>query len=431
MNILFITLLDMRSIHEHNIYSDLMREFVREGHSVYIVSPLERRSGAAADLIKEENAYILKLRTGNIQKAGIIEKGISTVLLGHRLTRGIRRHFRDIRFGLVLYSTPPITVLRAVAYVKRRDGAATYLMLKDIFPQNAVDLGMLSDKGVRGLLCRYFRRKEKRLYRQSDFIGCMSEANARYLQQHNKDIPPSRIEICPNCMEPSGSRGGIGAAEKDAVRKKYGIPQDAVVFVYGGNLGKPQGIDFIISCLKAAESVEGIFILIAGSGTEYGKLDAAIKNSQLAKSRLTAHVPQEEYGLLLQLCHVGLLFLDFRFTIPNFPSRLLSYMDARLPVLAVVDESTDVGEVIHKGGFGWECRSNDAAKVAGMLERIRDCTDLEAMGNAGRAYLEEHYSAGVAFKAIMSHFTQYDVRQKRDDAERKKEPMSYVQSRKQ
>ena len=64
-------------------------------------------------------------------------------------------------------------------------------------------------------------------------------------------------------------------------------------------------------------------------------------------------------------------------------------------------------------------------------ERIRDCTDLEAMGNAARAYLEEHYSAGVAIKAIMSHFTQYDVRQKRDDAERKKEPMSYVQSRKQ
>lgn len=405
MNILFMTLLDFDSISVRNIYTDILRKFHSEGHAIYVVSPKERRKCKGTRYLRpEDSVWILKPRIGNIQKTNTIKKGISTLTLEGKFIAAIRKYFAQIRFDLVIYPTPPITLLKAVAYVKRRDGAATYLMLKDIFPQNAVDMGMLSRSGAKGILYRHFRRKEKKLYEASDFIGCMSKANMRYLQRHNKEIPPSKVEICPNCIEPSKEKSDISPAEKDALRRKYGIPQDAVVFVYGGNLGKPQGVDFIIQCLKASEPIEGIFILIAGAGTEYGKLDAAIRGSHLTKAKLMPCVPQKEYDSLLHICHVSLLFLDFRFTIPNFPSRLLSYMDARLPVLAVVDESTDVGKTVRKGGFGWECKSNNASNVARMLERIRDCTGLEAMGTAGRAYLEEHYGAEVAFRAIMSHF---------------------------
>lgn len=79
-------------------------------------------------------------------------------------------------------------------------------------------------------------------------------------------------------------------------------------------------------------------------------------------------------------------------------------MDAGLPVLAIVDGSTDVGETVRLGGFGWECRSDNISGVVEKVEYIRDCVELEEMGKTGRRYLEEHYNSKIAFDTIMSHF---------------------------
>lgn len=405
MNVLFMTLLDFNSIDERNIYTDLLRKIHEKGQNVYIVSPMEKRKGIRTKYFHEgENIFILKPRIGNIQKTNVIEKGISTITLEQIFITSIKKYFSCVKFDIIIYATPPITLQRVVAYIKKRDGAAAYLLLKDIFPQNAVDMGMLSTSGIRSILYRYFRKKEKRLYRNSDFIGCMSKANMEYILNHNKDIIPEKVEICPNCIEPTYRKQPLSEEEKTVIKNKFGIPQNAMVFVYGGNLGKPQGIDFIIECLKASAQIENIFILIVGTGTEYGKLESAIKINRFVNVKLFKAIPKKEYDLLLHVCHVGLLFLDFRFTIPNFPSRLLSYMDAQLPVLAIVDENTDVGETVRKGGFGWECRSNNASEVAGTLKHIRDSLDLEEKGRAGKAYLEEYYNVQVVYDIIMSHF---------------------------
>ena len=162
MNILFLTLLDFQSFEEHNIYCDLLREFRKAGHAIYCVSPAERRTGMETHLT--EDGHLLKLRIGNTQKTNIIEKGISTVLIEPQFVAAIKQHFANVKFDLVLYSTPPITLANVVQYVKNRDGARSYLLLKDIFPQNAVDMGMMTKSGVKGLLYRFFRRKEKKLY---------------------------------------------------------------------------------------------------------------------------------------------------------------------------------------------------------------------------------------------------------------------------
>ena len=171
--------------------------------------------------------------------ANLIEKGISTITLEDRFVAGIKKYFSGSSFDLVLYSTPPITFCRAVEFVKRRDNAKTYLLLKDIFPQNAVDIGMMSKSGVKGLIYRYFRKKEKKLYAISDYIGCMSQANVDYVLKHNPEINPDIVEVCPNSIEVVDMR--VDSATRSEMRRKYGIPLDKKVFVYGGNLGKPQG----------------------------------------------------------------------------------------------------------------------------------------------------------------------------------------------
>ena len=199
-------MVDVRDAAESGIYTDLARALAGRGHNVYLVSPAERRHGLPSRLYEPlyceggGRVQLCKLRTGNLQKTGLIEKGIATLCLPHRLTRGILRLLCDVRFDLILYSTPPVTLLRPIRVIRRRDRAATYLMLKDIFPQNALDLGMLRTRGLRGLIWRYFRRRERQLYAISDRIGCMSAANVDYLLSHEPWLDASRVGICPNAL---------------------------------------------------------------------------------------------------------------------------------------------------------------------------------------------------------------------------------------
>ena len=188
MNILFLTMsASVKDIRSSGIYTDLMRKFRDEGHQVYIIHPNERRLGLPTTLTETNRVHCLSVRTLNVQKTNVIEKGIGQLLLESLFKFALKKYFQGIKFDLILYSTPPITFNRVIKYAKKLSGkkTVTYLLLKDIFPQNAVDLGMINKTGVKGLLYRMFRKKEKELYRISDFIGCMSPANAAYVLKYN------------------------------------------------------------------------------------------------------------------------------------------------------------------------------------------------------------------------------------------------------
>ena len=397
MNVLFLTLLDFDSLDERNIYTDLLREFAKHGHNLFVISPVERRKNQETKVIKTDKATILKLKIGNTQKTNIIEKGISTISIEPKFIAGIKKYFSDVKFDLVIYSTPPITFCNAIEFVKKRDGAKTYLLLKDIFPQNAVDLGMMSKSGIKGLIYKVFRNKENKLYKISDYIGCMSQANVDYVLKHNPDINPEKVEICPNSVEVVDM--SVDEKTRDEIRRKYDIPLDKEVFVYGGNLGKPQGIDFMIECLKSQEKNEEVYFLIVGDGTEYGKIESYIENDKPTNVRFMKRLPKEDYDKMVAACDVGMIFLDHRFTIPNFPSRLLSYMQAKIPVLAVTDPNTDIGKVIVDGGFGWWCESNDVDGFVALISKIK--TDKDIQGANGWNYLVSHYSSKQSYEIIV------------------------------
>ena len=269
MNILYFTLDDFDSlINYRSINTDLLREFQKHGHKVYVISPSERKNGFPNRVINENDAVILKPRIGNIQKTNVIEIGISTLTIGFFLIKAIKRELYDVKFEYILYCTPPITFLSAIQYVKKRDGAKTYLLLKDIFPQNAIDIGMMSKNGLRGLLYKYFRKQEKMLYAISDYIGCMSPANVEYVINHNPDVKErddkSRkqkgfgiVEVCPNAIDVVDK--SVNEITRIKIRSKYGIPLDKTVFVYGGNLGRPQGIPFLIDSLKRCQDLQEVY----------------------------------------------------------------------------------------------------------------------------------------------------------------------------
>ncbi|MBQ9838687.1 MAG: glycosyltransferase family 4 protein [Oscillospiraceae bacterium] len=405
MNILFLTLIEVKTHDQRGIYNDLIRQFAAQGHDTYIVSPAERRHEISTHLMPDvtqeplNRIHILRVKTGNITKTNMIEKGVSTVLLESQIKAAVKKYLGHVKFDLVLYSTPPITLTGPIAYVKKRDNAQTYLLLKDIFPQNAVDIGMMQKTGLKGMLYKFFRAKEKKLYALSDRIGCMSDANVKFLLRENPQIDPKRVEVCPNSIEVADM--SVTPEVRTQLREKYAIPQDKKVFVYGGNLGKPQGVPFLMKCLDAQKNNENAYFLIVGDGTEHKKLAAWFEENKPENAKLLNRLPKEDYDRLVAACDVGLIFLDHRFTIPNFPSRLLSYMQAKLPVLCCTDPNTDVGQVCVDGGFGWWCESNDPAAFDAQVQSAL-ASDLLTMGQNGFDYLNEHYTASKGCEIILA-----------------------------
>lgn len=395
MNILFLTMNTFLDIEMHNIYSDLMKVFIDYGHRPYIVTPREKKSGEKTELQNFDSYSLLKVRIGNTSNVSLIQKGISTIFLGSRYYRAVVDKLGNIAFDLIIYSTPPITLVEPIKRLKRRFRCKTYLMLKDIFPQNAVDLGMFSKDGI---IHRYFRRQEKQLYSVSDRIGCMSEANVRYLVKHNPELNPNNIEICPNGIIPNTINDK--ELHKTQIRKKYNVPDNALIFLYGGNLGKPQGIPHLIKCLKDNIGKEDRFFVICGDGSEYALLDDFIRRNNPGNIRLIRFLPKQQYDALAAGCDVGLIFLDYRFSIPNYPSRILSYMENGMPVIVCADRSTDVGTDAQENGYGLFCQSDDPKKFTECVDKMIQ-NNVSEYGRQARAYLERNFTAERCCKIIL------------------------------
>lgn len=400
MNILFLSLSRFDDIDVRGIYSDLMREFVKRGNDVYIASPTERRFGKPTHLIDSEHCHILKIKTLNIQKTNIIEKGIGTLLLESQFDRAIRKYWGNVNFDLVLYATPPITFNKVIERIKKRCGCRSYLMLKDIFPQNAVDLGMMKDGS---LLHKIFRRKEERLYQISDRIGCMSPANCEYVIKHNPSVDSAKVELCPNAVMPIDIPE-LSEYDRNELLSKLAIPTDKTLFIYGGNLGKPQGIDFLLEVVKANENNDNSYIIIVGSGTEYSKISHWFEEHKPKNAKLLSALLKQEYDNLIRACHVGLIFLDPRFTIPNFPSRLLSYLENRMPVLLAIDMNTDMGRIAEQEGFGFWSSNGDLDSFTSNMRLLSDNkSKIREMGLKGEQYLLYNYTVDKVVDIILNN----------------------------
>lgn len=397
---MFLTLDRFFNINDREISEDLMRKFRKEGHNVYVVVPRERRFGLSTKLEVQSGVNILGVKTLNIQKTNILEKGIGTLLIESQYISAIKKYLDNIKFDLILYTTPPITFTGVVDYLKRKNPQAiSYLLLKDIFPQNAVDIGLFGEKSF---FNKYFRHKEVKLYRQSDYIGCMSPANVDFLLTHNDYINKDNVEVAPNSIE-LAEQTVLTQEQREGIKRKYNLPLDKPILIYGGNLGKPQGIGFFVQCLNSNKNREDCYFLIVGSGTEYPQIkewfDTVHPNSISVYERL----PKADYDLLVQCCDVGLIFLDHRFTIPNYPSRLLSYLEYKMPVLCVTDPNTDIGRIAEDNGYGYWCESNSVEAFTSILDKMIH-SNRQLMGENGYAFLKDNYLVQNTYNAIIKHF---------------------------
>lgn len=401
MKILFLSLADFDSLNVSNIYTDVISELVSDGHFVSVISPMEKRNWREVDLIRGNNYTILKPQIGNISDTPFIEKGFSIFGFKKQIVNCIKKNISSI--DLMVAAVPPLTVDSVIKFVKKRYDAKSYLLLKDIWPDSLLDLN-IRPFFLKKMAFLILRKIEKRLYKTSDFIGCLSKANVDYLLKRNKYLDPYKVHVNPNSIR-STKIEQISQNDIDSIKDVYLLPKNKKIFVYGGTLGVGQGINHIIDCLNATKNMFCHFI-ICGNGVGYDKLKTFCSTNHIYNVTLLHKLPYEEYKKILEVADVGLLFLRYTAKTPNIPSRLLSYMNFALPVLSCTDPVTDLPLIISEGSFGWSCLSDNPVVFANLVGKIisypRDI--LKNMGINGKNYLEKNFVSTISKNIILDSF---------------------------
>lgn len=395
MNVLFITI-SWPIKGNYNLYSDLMLEFVKHGHSVYTAS-IGDNSVTDTCLSVEQGINVIRVSSGKVQRTNKYVKVINSFMAGSKIRHAVVKYCKNMNFDLIIFTTPPITMILEVIRIKNYFKAPLYLLLKDIWPQDTVDIGGMT-KG--GLVWSVFRWLEKKTYKASNYIGCMSPASKQYIIRENDYINPNIVEVCPNSQKDRSS-----SVERDpGLRKRYAIPTDAVLFIYGGNIGVPQGIDFLFDIARAVKEDENKYLLIVGGGTEYERLKQGLDIITAKNVKLMPTLDKYEYDSLVAESDVGLILLHPNAEVPNFPSRLLSYIQVGKPVISAVDDATDIGIITEYYGCGINCRNGDIEKFSSAMEYFMDEEKRKQAGENARKLFLRCYTTEKGYDIITGHF---------------------------
>jgi glycosyltransferase involved in cell wall biosynthesis len=381
---------------------DLGAALVAEGHAVAIAAPSEN-ARADVEVTDEDGMRVARVRGPRIKGANKVMRAIHEERLSSLMWRRGRRFFEGERFDLVVYYSPTIFFARLVRRLKRLWGCPSYLILRDIFPQWAVDAGVLR----KGVVWRFFRRRELQQYAAADVIAVQSPRNLDYFRTALARRR-YRLEVLYNwtLLEDGDAPPGAGAPsrERGALRARLGL-RDEVVFFYGGNIGVAQDMDNIMRLARAFPRDPRALFLLVGDGSEVERLSATIRDERIDNVRILPAVGQREYLAMLREVDVGLISLDRRLKTQNFPGKLLGYMQTGLPVLASLNPGNDLGPLLVDAEAGLCAENGEDGKLLGHAVALaRDAALRARMGLNGRRLLEARFSARGAARQVVSRW---------------------------
>ncbi|MFW6122435.1 MAG: glycosyltransferase family 4 protein [Petrotogales bacterium] len=394
MRFLYIAITYPNVTKNKNMYTYLMHELVNLGHEVSVIAPT---FDSSTEVNIEGEIPVLRVKTGPLFYTQLIAKGINTLLLNSRYKRAFFQYWKEKKIDWILTSTPPITLSPFIQDLKNRYQAKLYLILRDIFPQNAKDIGLIKDP----FLFAYFRHKERHLYKISDLIGCMSPGNISYLKRHNPQIcNDDKLKYFPNWIKPGSLKNQVES--QNTLHRKFNLEGEFIA-LFGGNFGKPQKVEFVLDLADRVKHLKDVVFCMIGSGTEKKRIQEIVKRKALENVLIIERLPREEYQQMIRDADIGLVNLSEKFTIPNIPSRTLGYWDASLPVLAATDGNTDLNKnFLKKYNAGLWSETGDIDGYYTRFMRFYENSELrKAMGQNGRRAVETEFSVHTAAKRLM------------------------------
>jgi glycosyltransferase involved in cell wall biosynthesis len=374
---------------------DLATEFLRLGHEPVVVAPDENIL-EDTEITCENGIKILRVRTGKIKTASRLVRGFNEARLSKIIWEKGRRFFEENPCDLIVYYSPTIFFGSLVMRLKKYFACPSYLILRDIFPQWALDAGVLSH----GMVYKFFKLKERQNYEAADIIGVQSPANLCYFEENGLD-KKYHLEVLFNWTALVEEN-----VQPTAYRERLGL-QGKVVFFYGGNIGVAQDMDNIIRLAKNLRGEEAAYFLLVGDGSEVPRFKASIASNRLTNIAIHDAVGQREYLSMLSEFDVGLISLDCGLRTQNFPGKMLGYMYHSMPILASINPGNDLKDILEGQKAGLVCMNGEddlLAAHAGRLVRDENCR--RQLGKNARTLLEGTFSVSRAAGQILSHFSQ-------------------------
>lgn len=399
MNVLFLMLNYPFEHDREHMYKDLSRKFAKEGHNVYVAALLENKYGKETFLESDDNHQILWIKAGNYFGVNKIVKGITALLLPQYFNANIKKFFKGVSFDLVIYPTPAITLYYTVKLIKRNNPRAKYLLIvKDIFPQNALDISLLK----KGIFYNLFRNIERKIYQISNYLGCMSIKNIEFIADNN-NVPRNKFFILENWSS-TLKRNELKDYDLIKIKNKYEL-ENKFVCTFGGNIGPANELEFLIELAKKVEKnkLEDIIFIIIGKGIAKNKIEKEINKNNLSCVKMYDFVPTEEYDQLIQASDVGLINLNRNYTIPNIPSKTLNLMRIGKPILAATDANTDYKELITEtANCGLWCETGDLDSYYKNLLKLKESSKLrDEFSKNARSYFLNYLTTDKAYENIM------------------------------
>lgn len=372
--------------------SKLIRElgegFVEKGHDVTVLTSRPRAKLATDDAGRifsecetEEGLTVLRARTLPLSHIGYVLRGVATLLAPLQLYRCLRRHRHD-RFDAVFIYSPPITFGLIGPWAKVPTGTFV-LNVQDIFPQAAIDLGILKNP----LLIWFFRWLEQLCYRKADIVTAHSSANLKTIAAAYPWVR-AKLRVLHNWIDTNPSRN----PEPRPFRQLFGLA-DKKVALFAGVIGPSQGLDHLVDVAARLVDLDDLLFLVVGDGAEKARIEQRVRDLGLRNVVFAPFVSMDDYHDLLACCDIGLICLSPTVRTPVVPGKMLGYMAAALPVAALVNAESDVHEIVADARCGDSCVASDTTKAEQILRRLLGDADLRfQLGRNGRDYAEQHFT---------------------------------------
>ncbi len=393
----FLLIVDDYLPHSKKIAAKMMHELAvqlyKNGHSVSVLTPYyginERYKITFMDGIE-----VIYFRNGKLKNISKFKRALNETLLSFNAYKNCYNFFIKSSFDGIIYFSPSIFFGPLVSILKKKWKCNTYLILRDIFPQWAVDNGLINKWS---LIHIYFRFFERLNYKSADRIGVMSNSNLKYFSKRFKSI--NKFEVLFNWASITKR-----SKPKIKYRKKLFL-QDKIVFFYGGNIGYAQQIINLIYLAKELLYRNDIHFVYVGKGDEVNMLVNNIKSNNLSNVTYLPPVNQDEYLQMLNEFDIGLFSLHPDHKTHNFPGKLLGYMNYEKPILGCVNSGNDLKDFINKNKAGFVSDTlNHEELVKNALKLVKNIKLRISMGNNGKKLLINKFSVSSAALKIKKAF---------------------------
>ena len=289
---------------------------------------------------------------------------------------------RGGRVDAVIAMSPPLTMGLTgwVTHLVRR--GPLVFNIQDVFPDAAVETGAITNRRIIGLA----RWLERVSYRRAAAITVLSEDLAENVRAKVKPSRRARVHVIPNFVDTEF----ISPADRlTPLRTELGIGEEPVV-LYAGNVGFSQSLEMVVDAARVTPQAT---FLINGDGAARAALQE--RAAGLSNVRFSGYQPKERVPEVLATGDIHVVPLKKGLGRVSVPSKTYSILAAGRPVLAAIDPGTEVPRMLRASGGGVEVPPDDPqAFVAALHELLADREAAEAMGAAGRRWVQNEASPG-------------------------------------